>query len=257
MAQLNLKSKKALTDANMHRIVNILVGMIENSGGSGGGTADSVTYENANFPTYTNVDLALDALFDKVYYVAPAITSFTMTPSTTTYEIGSTVNSVSFTWAVNKDIVSQSLTGCTLADNSVRTASYTTPITSSKTFTLNISDGEKSASSSKTISFLNKIHWGCSTEPATYDSSFILGLSGNKLASSSKGDFSFNAGANEYCYFAVPTSMKVTSAWVNGFEADLEEVATVSHTNSSGYTSSYVITRFSNVGLGSFTATVK
>ena len=51
--------------------------------------------------------------------------------------------------------------------------------------------------------------------------------------------------------------MKITSAWVNGFQADLEEVAVVNHQNSSGYTSSYTITRFSNSGLGSFSATVQ
>ena len=223
----------------------------------GGGTAETTTYANANYPSYTNVDLALDALFNKVYYVKPSITSFKMTPSTTTYEIGTKVDSLVFEWTVNKDILSQTLTGCTLADETVRTATYATQLSSNKTFTLSVNDGENSASASKTISFLNKIHWGSCVEPVTYDSAFILGLTNGKMTSSNKGDFSFNAGSGEYCYFAVPTSMKITSAWVNGFQADLQEVITVSHTNASGHTSDYTISRFGNTGLGSFVATVK
>ena len=223
----------------------------------GGGTAETTTYANANYPSYTNVDLALDALFNKVYYVKPSITSFKMTPSTTTYEIGTKVDSLVFEWTVNKDILSQTLTGCTLADETVRTATYATQLSSNKTFTLSVNDGENSASASKTISFLNKIHWGSCVEPVTYDSAFILGLTNGKLTSSNKGDFSFNAGSGEYCYFAVPTGMKITSAWVNGFQADLQEVITVSHTNASGNTSNYTISRFGNTGLGSFVATVK
>ena len=137
----------------------------------------------------------MDALFNKVYYVKPSITSFKMTPSTTTYEIGTKVDSLVFEWTVNKDILSQTLTGCTLADETVRTATYATQLSSNKTFTLSVNDGENSASASKTISFLNKIHWGSCVEPVTYDSAFILGLTNGKMTSSNKGDFSCNAGS--------------------------------------------------------------
>lgn len=227
------------------------------AGSTVGGSAESTSYNNASYPDYNNVDLALDALFNKVYYVKPSITLFKMTPSTTTYEIGAKVDSLVFEWTVNKDILSQTLTGCTLEDETVRTATYATQLSSNKTFTLNVSDGENSASASKTISFLNKVYWGSCAEPITYDSAFILGLSNSKLTSSKNGDYSFNAGSGEYAYFATPSSMKITSAWVNGFQSDLQEVITVSFTNASGYTSDYTITRFSNVGLGNFSASVK
>lgn len=221
------------------------------------GTAETTTYTNADYPDYTNVDLALDALFAKVYYVKPAC-SLSANPSGGTFEMGTTISApITFTWTINKDITSQTLTGCTLADASVRTATYNTNVTADKTFTLSVSDGENSATSSVSYKFLNKIHWGNAIEPTTYDGTFILGLTNSKLASSNKGSFSFNAGSGEYCYFATPTSMKVASAWVNGFQADLEEVTTVSHTNASGYTTNYTITRFANAGLGSFSADVK
>lgn len=219
--------------------------------------AKNTAYENTNYPQYTDVELALNALFNKVYYVKPTC-ALSADKKGGTFEMGTVISApITFTWSTNKDITSQTLTGCTLADASVRSATYDTNVTADKSFTLSVSDGENFASSSVSYKFLNKILWGNSTEPTTYNSKFILALSNNKLASSNKGAFSFNCSDGEYAYFAAPTSMKITSAWVNGFQADLEEVAVVNHTNASGYTSSYTITRFGNSGLGSFVAEVK
>lgn len=224
---------------------------------TGVSAAEDITYDNPNFVQYDTVGTALDALFAKVYYVKPTC-SLSADKKGGTFEMGTVISApITFTWTTNKNITSQTLTGCTLADANVRTATYNTNVASNKTFTLSVSDGENSASSSVSYSFLNKIHWGSCAEPTTYDSTFILGLSNNKLTSSNKGSFSFACPTGEYAYFATPTSLKITSAWVNGFQADLEEVAVVNHQNSSGYTSSYTITRFSNSGLGSFSATVQ
>ena len=223
-----------------------------------GNSAENISYDNASFQDLTNVKLALDDILAKLYYVEPAITSFTMTPSTTQYEVGTVVNGVSFTWTTNKDITSQTLTGCTLADETVRTASYTTDISANKTFTLAISDGQKSATASKTISFLHKVYWGSATEPSGgYTSAWILALSNSKLASSANGSYSFNAGSGEYAYFAMPQSMKKNSAWVNGFNTDLEDCGNISFTNASGNTSTFSIVRFMQKSLGSFTAEIK
>lgn len=222
-----------------------------------GADAENVSYENEAFQDLTNVKLALDTILAEIYYVEPKIESFTMTPATTEYEIGQSVPSVSFSWAVNKTISAQTLTDCTVTVED-RSASYDTPISSNKTFTLTIGDGKKTASSSKSIAFRHKIYWGNAVQPAQYDSEFILGLSGKKLMSSAKGTYSFNAGAGEYCYFAMPQSMKFTSAWVNGFNTELETVANaVSFTNASGNTSTFSIVRFAQASLGSFTAEVK
>ena len=56
---------------------------LENSGGSGGdisssGNAEDVTYNNPNYSQLTSVDLALDKILDKLYYVKPSITSFVL-----------------------------------------------------------------------------------------------------------------------------------------------------------------------------------
>lgn len=230
---------------------------LKNQGGLGGDAVD-VGYENESFPDYTNVDLALDALFAKVYYVKPTC-SLSASVNGGNFEKGTIISvPITFTWTTNKPIASQTLTNCTLTDETVRTAVYdASDITTDKIFTLSVSDNENSASSSVSYKFLDKIHFGNSVEPTTYDSDFILGLANGKLTSSNKATYSFNCGDGEYAYFATPTSMKVTSAWVNGFQADLEEVSVLDHTNASGYTSSYTITRFRNASLGSFSAEVK
>ena len=218
-----------------------------------GGTAELTAYENTSFPELTNVDLALDKILAKIYYVNPSITSFTMTPSATEYEIGTVVNGVTFTWTVNKDITAQTLTDCTITVDD-RTATYSSDISSTKNFVLTISDGENSATANKKISFLNKIYYGSCAEPSEYNSAFVLGLSGNKLASSKSGNITLTVGAGEYGYFAMPTSFgTVNTVNIGGFDTDVETCSTIAFTNASGHTSSYTIYRLGRTGLGNIT----
>lgn len=229
--------------------------------GSAVGTdASDVSYTNASYPSLDNVKKTLDNLISKVYYVEPKIESFTMTPSTDTYEIGSIVNEVVFNWTYNKDgIISQTLTDCTLADETVRTATYSTPISSNKTFTLNASDGEKSVSSSKSISFKHYIYWGACAEPVgDYDSSFILNLASKRFSTNTKGSYSATLGSGEFLYVAYPSTWsQIDSWWVGGFEVTTEQIGTLAFTNASGNTTTFRITRSTKSGLGSITAEVK
>lgn len=223
-----------------------------------GTDASGVSYTNASYPSLDNVKKTLDNLLAKVYYVAPTINTFTMTPSTTEYEIGSTVNELVFAWSYNKDVTSQTLTDCTLADETVRTATYSTAITTNKTFTLNASDGENSVSSSKSISFKHKIYWGSSSTIEDFTSAFILRLSGKKFATSTKGSYSMNIGNGEFGYLCYPSSWGNVSSWyIGGFETTTEDCGTIAFTNSSGNTTTFRITRTSRSGLGSITAEVK
>ena len=110
---------------------------LKNQGGLGGDAVD-VGYENESFPDYTNVDLALDALFAKVYYVKPTCT-LSASPTGGTFEMGTTITApITFTWTTNKDVASQTLTDCVLDDNTVRTATYETDIATDKTFTVHM-----------------------------------------------------------------------------------------------------------------------
>lgn len=219
-----------------------------------GGEAASVSYTNPSFASLDNVKKALDNVLAKVYYVEPEVSLFTMTPSTTEYEIGSVVDEVSFEWAYNKGIVSQSLTDCTLADETVRTATYSTPISSNKTFTLTASDGTKTVTATKNISFKNKIYWGSAANPDSFTSAFILALSGKKFATTYKGSYDITVGDSQYAFVACPASWNMpNSCKIGGFGTDLVDCGSISFTNASGASSLYKIVRTTQAGLGAIT----
>lgn len=254
-----------VVDDNITNLIDRITNL-ENSGGSGSGggggdidfsgNAEDVTYNNPNYSQLTSVDLALDKILDKLYYVKPSITSFNMSPSTTQYEKGQTVSNLSFTWSYNKNITSQSLSNCniTLSD---RRATYSTPITSNKSFTLTCSDGENTASASKNITFFDKIYWG-SKGKSSLTSEFILSLSDNKFATAKAGTYSMTIPTGEYGYIAMPTSFGVlSSVWIGGFEATVLNRGEIDFTNASGYTSKYKIYRTGRAGLGSITMQIK
>ena len=223
-----------------------------------GDSAENISYDNVDYPDMTNVKIALDSIIAKIYYVDTAITSFTMTPSATTYEKGASIPSLTFNWAYNKEVVTQTLTDCVLADATVRTATYNTPLTTTKTFTLTASDGTKSATRSIAISFRDKVYFGGAAQPDTYDSTFVLGLATANFATAKKGTYSMNVGAGQYGYLAIPTSFgAIDSVWIGGFEVTVDNCGAINFTNASGYTSSYTIYKTGQQGLGSITMEVK
>ena len=220
------------------------------------GNAEYVTYYNPDYLELTSVDEALDKILDKLYYIKPSITSFNMSPSTTQYEKGQTVSSLSFTWSYNKNITSQSLSNCNIA-LSDRKATYSTPITSNKSFTLTCSDGENTVSASKNITFLDKLYWGSKAE-GKIDSAFILSLSNSNFATAKAGTYSMTVAKGEYGYIAMPTSIGVlSSVWIGGFEATVDDMGEIDFTNASGYTSKYKIYRTGKSGLGSINMQIK
>ena len=223
---------------------------------TGVSTADSVTYDNPNFVQYDTVDTALDALFAKVYYVKPTC-SLSADKRGGTFEMGTVISApITFTWTTNKNITSQTLTGCTLADANVRTATYNTNVTSDKSFTLSVSDGENSASSSVSYKFLNNVFWG-SASTGIYNSAFINALSNKKLASAIKGTYSFNIASGEYGFWAVPSNMSISTVWIGGFEVTVDDLGIVSYTNAQGYTRDYRIYKTGKSGLGAISAEIK
>lgn len=219
--------------------------------------AEKITYSNEKYNQFKNVNVVLDNLLEKVYYVKPSC-SLTANVEGGVFEKGAVISApIVFNWEVNKDVVMQTLTDCSIENENVRTATYNNDITEDKTFILTVSDGENETSSLVNYKFLNKTYFGNSIEPVTYNSDFILGLVNSKLTSSNKAIYNFNCSDGEYAYFATPTEMKITSAYVNGFQAELEEVVVLDFTNEFGYTTSYAITRFRNASLGIFSAEIK
>ena len=229
---------------------------VDNSGGVGD-LADNITYENSNYPSWTNVKKALDGIMAKIDYIKPEITSFTSTAQEV-YEFGQKVSNIVFNWTVNKYITTQSLTNYTLPDASVRTITYTNDITSNKTFTLTIGDGKNTASKSVSIEFRNKIYYGSSAIPSNFNSAFILGLSNKQFATSKSGSFDITVGSNEYGFIAFPSSFgTLSSVKIGGFNTDVINCGTISFTNASGGTTNYNIYRTGRHSLGAITMEIK
>ena len=215
-------------------------------------TSEDVSYSNTAIDSVTNVQTALDTLIAKVYYVAPKINSFTCSPSQLNYEIGQKVTSIVFNWSYNKEIANQTLTDCDVSDISVRSATYDTVLTTNKTFVLSCGDGQNSASSSKSFTFSSRVHSGSASIPASYNSEFILSLSG-QLKSNKSGTYTVNVQDGQYFFIALPTTYNnsdILTGKVDGFTTEFGKVATIQHVNASGYESSYNIYKSTNHSLG-------
>lgn len=226
--------------------------------GSAVGTdASDVSYTNASYPSLTNVQLALSNILDQINYVPISIDSLSVVPSTLVYEVGTEISELVFNWTLNKTPTSQTFNGTSMG-NDIRTYTYDTTFSTNKTFTLNVSDSEKSAQKAINIQFQRKIYWGNSSTATDFNSAFILGLPNEKFSSTNRGTFSSTCGNGEYFYICYPSTMSaITSFWISGFEYEVEDCGVISFTNASGDSSSYRITRSTRAGLGSITVEVK
>ena len=223
--------------------------------GSAIGTdASDVSYTNASYPLQDTVEKALNAIWNRLDYVPIAINSLSVNPSTLIYEVGVEIRSLVFNWSLNKTPTNQTFNGTTVA-NDTNTFTYDIPFSTNKTFTLNVSDNEKSAQKSINIQFQNQIFFGGASKPNDYDSAFILGLSNHKFNNSSyRGSFTITAGAREYAYICCPKSWNIPSICkIGGFSTELVKENSISFTNSSNGVVTYDIIRTTHTGLGSIT----
>ena len=186
-------------------------------GGDGGAsTADAVEYINDTISS-TNVEEALNKLIADFYYVKPSVTSFTSTPAGGTFEIGATITApITFNWNFNKDITTQTLTDCTLADETTRTATYNSDITTDKTFTLSANDGKNNVSKSISYVFVSPYYTGVSSTDTLTETDVIALTKKVEI----KGSKTINYTTTQsYMVFAYPSSYGAIKSVIdqNGF----------------------------------------
>lgn len=220
--------------------------------------AEKITYSNEKYNQFTNINEVLNNLLERSYYVKPTC-SLSASVEGKVYEKGTVISSpITFTWTINKDITTQSLTDCELADKTVRTVTYDGDyITTDKVFTLLVSDGENEATDSISYKFMNNVFWGVSTTPSTYDTEFINSLSNKKLTNTAKGTYSFETNTDEYGFWAVPSDLEISTVWIGGFEVTVDFVDKILYENSQGYTRDYNIYKTTKSGLGIFSAEIR
>lgn len=222
------------------------------------GDAEDVAYENATYGEETNVKEWLDKILDKIYYVAIKINSLSSAPEGTTYEMGRQINSVTLSWNLNKTPTSQSINGIGTIANDVRTITIDEPFVNvNKTFTLTVSDGETTVSSSKSFKFAPNIYWGSASLEEEYDSEWVQDLSTKALKSSASGTYEMTVANDEYGFFVLPSSYSFSGVVkIGGFDTELALVDEVSVTNQYEYTQNYKIYRTGQKSLGKITMIV-
>ena len=232
----------ALTADDMNAIVqNILY--LKKYGGNGGGGVD------ADFEQRLS---DLEQTVSELVYEPIAISAFSANPSTA--EKGSTINSVVLSWSLNKTPTSLDLDGETL-DVSATSYRDTRTFTGYSTWSLTAEDEKSASVKTVALSFLNGVYYGVASEPAEYNSAFILGLTKN-LRSSKLNSFTANAQAGEYIYYCLPVSMGACTFKVGGFDGGFSLVATIEFENAHGYTENYYIYKSDNAGLGNTSVAV-
>jgi hypothetical protein len=166
-------------------------------------------------------------------------------------EQGSSVASVTLSWAFNKIMESVTLNGDSI-DPASTSATIEGPFTTNQTWTLEASDGANSATASTGLSFEQRRYWGVSAS-TSLDDAEILALGGSEFATNfGPKAITYDCSGFKYPYIAYPASFGVPNAvTVGGLAFSGFDVMTQDFTNSSGYTQSYNVVRFLNIQTGS------
>lgn len=190
-----------------------------------------------------------DLMYDPI-----AINSFAL--SVTKAEMGSTVNSLTATWSLNKEPVSQTLDGTVVAADKRSATLSSLGLTASKTFTLDVTDERaETATKTATLSFMNGVYYGVLEDGAAITSAAINALTKN-LQTSKSITFTANAGKTQRVAYALPARYGTPSFKVGGFDGGFNLAETINFTNASGYAESYNVWLSDNTGLGSTTVVV-
>lgn len=181
-------------------------------------------------------------------YVPIKITSFNNNVGTV--EIGRTITSVTFNWALNKTASEITLDSENVESDVTQITLSDLNITSNKTWTLKVTDErDLTVTSNTSIMFLNGVYYGVAEIAHSYDSNFILSLS-KVLTSTKARTININVGDGQYIYYCVPTRFGSCNFNVGGFDGGFNKVSTIDFTNASGHTESYDIYKSSNTSLG-------
>lgn len=209
--------------------------------------------------TFTNQVNALNESVAKLWeemdgmtFIPLSISSFECEPKLA--EIGSTVNTVDFTWVIGG-------TPTVLKINNTDIALGTSQITLSdlgleedKEFTLYAEDRKANNVSATTqLLFVNKVFHGVQEIPSEYNTSFINKLVG-QLQTGKEGVIDVVANENQYIYYALPKSYEdlhgdcvFTSG---GFSGGFTKIDTISYINDYGVATDYNIWKSDNANLG-------
>ncbi len=218
-----------------------------------GSTADGFVNANDDGTGSVNGWQAVIDRLDNLEYKPMTITSFSVTPGPI-FEIGSTIDKLTFSWAFNKTPKTVTFNNEAI-DNTLTSKELTgLALKTNKSYTL-VAEDNKGSSASKTVSvsFLHGVYYGAA-ESIT-ESGQIISLV-RKLQAGRNITFEVGAGVNDYIWYCLPTSYGTPSFNVGGFDGGFTKTGSVNVTNASGFIDSYDIWRSDNANLGTTKVTV-
>lgn len=204
-----------------------------------------------------NKIITLESQVADILYEPISIISFKHNNST--LERGDIVRDVLLSWEINKTPKTLTLDGVSIEThaNGMGYNELSIKWDNNKTWTLEATDERGAVDTKQTsITFYNGVYYGVATEPTTYDSSFVLGLT-KELRGSKLPSFTVDAGVNQYIYYCLPKRYDTCTFTVGGFTGGFSLVDTISFTNSRFYTEDYYIYRSDKVNLGLTTVNIK
>ena len=184
------------------------------------------------------------ARLDALEYKSIVINSFAAAPPIN--EIGSS-QTITLAWSLNKTATSQNINGSPVTGNSKQ---YT-GVTTSTSYTLNVSDGQTSASKTASVSFANRIYYGAAADLTT-----VTNLS-SVLSNDPERTITVDAGTGKYIVYAIPARLGDVTFFVSGFEGGFEDAVEQTLTNGSGYQETYKVYRSTRAGLGETTIDIR
>lgn len=191
-----------------------------------------------------------------------------LSASVSILEVGRSINSISFSYSSNEDIVSATINDSqynvsTVVPNTSpfvyqKTFSRLTQGSVSFTLTCKNSDGE-ALSTSTSISWLFKRYYGVaaayiSTNPLE---DFVKSLTKSELASNKNFSYTVNCGADQKIYLAVPVSFGTPAFYVGGFAGGFHLLGNVDIINQYDVTNQYQVWESDNFNLGNTTVSVQ
>ena len=170
-----------------------------------------------------------------------------------TVEIGTTIDSVTVSWVVNKTPAAQTLNGEPISA-ALRSVVIPGPFTSGVSFTVAAEDESGNEDSASTaVNFYNGVYCGSLPDGATLDSATIRSLT-RKLQAGKATSFSAPAGRPTY---ALPSRYGTPSFNIGGFDYTWHKAATIQFENASGYVEPYDIWQHPQLVSSAITVTVK
>lgn len=191
---------------------------------------------------------------DGMTFIPLSISSFECEPKLA--EIGSTVNTVNFTWTIGGTPTLVKINSESIPLGTSQATLSNLELKEDKEFTLYAEDRkENNVSAITQLLFVNKVFHGVQEIPSEYNTSFINKLVG-QLQINKEGVIDVTANENQYIYYALPSSYGDCVFTSGGFSGGFTKVDTISYTNEYGVTTDYDIWKSDNANLGQTNITI-